>query len=265
MSFCSISMLGLPISESSFPSLPLAAWRARPFPRIDRCVRANVRVGSELTPRDGQNAQRFAAHLFRDREDLFSARFVDGARARRAGLFFAHRQEDVGTAFRVRDLLALLIERDDGHPLAIAVERNLFDDLKLRRDGLTRDAAFGREREERAFRRVAHDLVGAVTLLFELRVVCERRRRQEIAQRKRELRDDLAGAVEEIAFGIVAGAGRGVAFVARVDFANGHLVLGERAGLVGADDGRRAERLDGRELANDGSTLSPSAAFRAPT
>ena len=36
------------------------------------------------------------------------------------------------------------------------------------------------------------------------------------------------------------------------DLAHGHLVLGERAGLVGRDDRRRAERLDGAEMAHDG-------------
>ncbi len=42
---------------------------------------------------------------------------------------------------------------------------------------------------------------------------------------------------------------------AGVDLADCHLVLGERAGLVRADDGRRAERLDRGELADDGAAL----------
>ncbi len=55
--------------------------------------------------------------------------------------------------------------------------------------------------------------------------------------------------------GIVARAGDVVALAAGVDLAHGHLVLRERAGLVGADDGGGAERLDRGELADDGAAL----------
>ena len=49
----------------------------------------------------------------------------------------------------------------------------------------------------------------------------------------------------------------------RDDPTHRHLVLGERAGLVGGDDVRRAERLDRREMAHDGVPSSPCAARRA--
>jgi len=42
-----------------------------------------------------------------------------------------------------------------------------------------------------------------------------------------------------------------VEFQPRTDPADGHLVGGERAGLIGADDRRAAERLDRRQTAHD--------------
>ena len=61
----------------------------------------------------------------------------------------------------------------------------------------------------------------------------------------------------------VAGAAEGHASACGRDHAHGHLVLRERAGLVGGDHVGGAERLDGREMAHDGVTSSPCAARRA--
>ena len=91
--------------------------------------------------------------------------------------------------------------------------------------------------------------------LLERRVVAEGDGREQIAQRPVGGVDALVDRVEDRAAGVVAGAGHLVARAARVDHAYGHLVLRERAGLVGADDGRGAERLDRGELAHDGAAL----------
>ena len=50
---------------------------------------------------------------------------------------------------------------------------------------------------------------------------------------------------------LVAAAGDVVEPSAGMDFLHGHLILRERAGLVRANDGGAAERLDGGQLADD--------------
>ena len=119
-------------------------------------------------------------------------------------------------------------------------------DLDMREPGLFRDD------DERG--------LGGVTLygpafLFadELRVVAQQSRAQALGERDaRRGIDRPAVRAEDLAARFVAAAGDLVEHAAGIDGLHRHLILGERAGLVGADDGGAAERLDRGQLADDG-------------
>ena len=59
----------------------------------------------------------------------------------------------------------------------------------------------------------------------------------------------------ELASGLITGTGHFVIHPGRINGLHGHLVLGQRAGFVRADDGRTAQRFDRRQLADDHMTF----------
>jgi hypothetical protein len=119
--------------------------------------------------------------------------------------------------------------------------------------GLAVEAYFGRERVEGALGWVALDLPGAV-LLEQLRVVAQRgdaahqREHRFAAGDVRAVLRDLAGRRIAVSADLILGFGGDGGH-------HHHLHQSQRAGLVGADARDRAQRLDRRQLADDGVAL----------
>ena len=115
------------------------------------------------------------------------------------------------------------------------------------------DAELARGDDQRAFGRVALHHPAALAL-HQRRVVGERcgpqQFRDGVAVRRAFV--DLLAFDREVALGDVAAAADVDQRVGGGDGAQRHLVAGQRAGLVRADHGRGAERLDRRQLADDG-------------
>ena len=107
--------------------------------------------------------------------------------------------------------------------------------------------------DQGALRGVALDEPAAV-LVAERGVVGERRGAQRpfecVAMRGRGI--DCLAVDREVALGDVTAAADLDQRIGGGDRPHGHFVASERTGLVGADDGRGAERFDGRQLAHDG-------------
>ena len=108
--------------------------------------------------------------------------------------------------------------------------------------------------EHRGFRRVALHFE-ATLFARELRVVAEHARAQALGERRMPGDFHRRAADLDFALRLVTAAGDCKQFSARENLAHGHLVFRERAGLVGADDRRAAERFDGGEFADDGFSL----------
>ena len=110
---------------------------------------------------------------------------------------------------------------------------------------------FASHNDERCLGRISLDSPAAF-LVHELRIVGEQAGLEALGQRGM-LRQARGSATEEVqrAARLVTGAGDGKGFPVGEDFLHGHLVLGERAGLVRADDRGATEGLDGGQFAND--------------
>ena len=114
-------------------------------------------------------------------------------------------------------------------------------------------AEFSRGDNERAFGRIALH-APALLVMDKRRVIGERSGAQCAFDRATNilgLRQRLA-VERELAFRDIAAAADLDLGAGRVDRAHRHFIAGQRAGLVGADHGRGAERLDRRKLAHDG-------------
>ena len=129
----------------------------------------------------------------------------------------AQADHHVGRALGVLLVLAVQGLDDHGHHLAARVKRGLTHTRVL--GGQAGEPRLAGVVDERALSRLTH---GLAQLLVPLGVGAQRHAGQELLLRRSELVLD-----------------------------DGHLVLGKRAGLVGADGLRAAESLDGRELADD--------------
>ena len=158
---------------------------------------------------------------------------------------------------------------DDRHRLAFGIERDLVEHAVVSLPRL--DVGLARGDDQGPFGRVADDLPDAVVLGIgrNLRRVAPRGDLQRPHQVGPLLRvDRFANAVRLPFDAKVEGAARLVARSADVivgargdDLAHGHLVAGQRAGLVGADDRDRAQRLDARQPAHQG--VAPHQALQA--
>ena len=89
----------------------------------------------------------------------------------------------------------------------------------------------------------------------ELRIVAQHPGAQALGERGMFRCMDGRSPMADLTLGFVARAGDLVEFSARENLLHGHLVLGERAGLVRANHRRAAERLDRGQLADDGLPL----------
>jgi hypothetical protein len=156
----------------------------------------------------------------------------------------------------VGDGASLVVERHDRHPLAIGVERKLLYDTMRKRDRLLRAAALRGEREQRPFGGIADHLpLLGFSVELELGIRAERGRGEQVVERGRQLLEVLCFARLQVTARVVAFSRDAVAPSRGVHLSHRHLVLRERAGLVGADDACRAERLDGEKLAHDGASF----------
>ena len=139
---------------------------------------------------------------------------------------------------------------DDAHLLALRVERKLLDEL----EGVFLlpfpDAGLGRGAEDGDLRRVAED--GGLSVLDgQLGVVAEDPDDQGLDQVGVDARVDDFRSLAELAEGVVARA-RHLEGVARgPDGQDGHLVFGQGARLVRADDRGAAQGLDRGQLADE--------------
>ena len=162
------------------------------------------------------------------------------AHPRAAGQRFRRRALHVGR-------LAFAIHVDDRHAFADGLERQLvdlgpFDELRLQVEvGL-----LGGD-QQAALRRVAdHTPTVLLAGRQDLGVVAERHGAHDALQAAPRLVPRQLGAFDhEAADRLVAGAGHLQLLIADVQRLDRHLGLRKRAGLVGADDVRRSERLYG--------------------
>jgi hypothetical protein len=176
-------------------------------------------------------------------------------RAHRAGDAFggAAPEQHVGRALgdgadRSRVLGVRLQRR---HELALRGERELADALESRPPCVREAVDLGLGHEEGPLRRIALDPPFAVALA-QGRVVGEAAGTDQGAHlfQQRALAQDLTVDARP-AVGTVAAPGEVHLPGRRDHLLDRHLVLGQRAGLVRADDGGRSERLDGRQALDD--------------
>ena len=154
----------------------------------------------------------------------------------------AAREDDLGSPFHERPRLSF--ERaNDGHALAVRVERDAAQARHVDVELLRRDATLRGHDEERALGRVA-DNPGAALARVEDGVVAGRRGTQETEQRLVGHRRYLGVVAEEDTVGRVSLARHAEHAFGGNHLARRHLTDGESPGLVGADHLRTAERLD---------------------
>ena len=191
-----------------------------------------------------EHAKRLALHVGRRCRGLRLLR----ERERRA------REDDLDGALHVCDAVSAG-EVDGAHALPLGAERQL---REAREPGgflrMTEAALLGDD-EERALGRIADDRPRALRL-GQPGVVAEDSGAQELAERRRV---DDAPVDPEAAEGLIADPFDLDRPPRRPEADDGHLVLRERARLVGADDGRLAERLDRRRGAGRGRAAAPCA------
>ena len=142
---------------------------------------------------------------------------------------------------------------DRRHPLALGVERHLGDAREGRVEVVLPDAGVGRGHDQRAFGRVADRVVAAAVASRPATATASLHSAPAISSRSRV---GCAPGVATLPVGTSSNAVliRRLRQVERVvgdvERRHRHAVLRQRAGLVRADDGDRAERLDGRQLAD---------------
>ena len=193
-----------------------------------------------------------------------ACRICGAALRRQRPCFLAHqlvrtaRQQDVRRAFGEDEqtLLPLGVAMNRAHQLAFGRERH------LRRCGRSAPRALHPPARPCALRRSARlrsdrPAPSSVRRAPAARRCWRDRRRQAHARSSDRSAPSigLPPSAPHLALGRVARAAQGHAPARGDDPAHRHLVLGERAGLVGGDDVRRAERLDRREMADDGVPL----------
>ena len=197
----------------------------------------------QLLVGDAKYAQSVLRHRFVDRQQLVALGDVERSRSAAALERCAALQHDFGSAFHEGDDPAVGHRMDRRHALALRAERELLD----ARSGAARLVGFqsslGRDDDQRAFGWIAlHEQARAV-----LADHCVAR---EHAGLQQQLQPGIVHRPADAAFRSVSAATHVDRAAADVKPAHRHLALGQRAGLVGADDTGAAERLDGGHLAD---------------
>ena len=162
----------------------------------------------------------------------------------------AHLQDALRRPFHENDLVPVgsIVQRR--HEAVLGAEGNFVESRPLGPDVAGMKPRLGGERDERTFHRIAIDGPCAAGPVH-VRIVA-----QEAGAHEREdggppgVVVHLGGELQ-LAVGSVAGAGSARLAVCDDDALRRHLVAGERAGLVGADDRRGSQGLDRRQPAHD--------------
>jgi hypothetical protein len=202
---------------------------------------------------DGQGAKRRLAEAIDRGQDLGSSR-AGQLLARCADPFVrAARQQYVGGALGDHRDLALSrgVGFDAAHELALGGERHLTD-AREAGGALLGDAELALRHEERCVGGIALDRPGPVVVAKD-RVVGQAPSAQhdaDLLEQRPVVRQFVAEC--DLAFGLVADAGHRHLTGMGDDALDRHLVLGQRARLVGADDRGGAQGLDRRQLLDDG-------------
>ncbi len=226
---------------------------------LDIALGGRLRVHAERLGRhgargDGERAQRLlgepfvalqkvGASFFRERDGL-------AVLPKEAALRQQHLRRALDEDAQVVGVFA--VDMDRGVTLALGGEGDFGETRKpLQLAGV--DAELARGDDQRAFGGVALHHPPALAL-HQRRVIGERCGSQQfrdgVAMRRAFV--DLLAFDREVALGDVAAAADVDQRVGGGDGAQRHLVAGQRAGLVRADHGCGAERLDRRQLADDG-------------
>ncbi len=159
----------------------------------------------------------------------------------------AARQYRLDRTLDVDQRLRATVQR--GHVLVLRLERHGVQPRVRRRLGRLVQPGLARGDDERALGRVAVDAPGA-SILAQHGVVAEQAGAQQLVERRRQHRQRLAGARDLALRRIAHAADLGVD-AAGPQPLHGHLVARQGAGLVRADHRRAAQRLDGRQVADD--------------
>ena len=169
---------------------------------------------------------------------------IEGDVAGGRALHPTHVEQALGCTLDVDQCLAADRSVQRRHVAVPGIERDLVDPRELRPSRLRFVARLGAEHDERTFHRVAldHPVRPVAT---QLRIVAEQCRQGDLAQDR--VTGRLDGTLRR-----VADAMDGELPVGRDHRLHGHLVAGQRAGLVRADGGDRAQGLDRGQPADDG-------------
>lgn len=160
---------------------------------------------------------------------------------------------------------------DDGHQLPFRIERKFLIPLVHGCQACFGQTHLGRQGQQGAFGRVpfqfpsgrgrrlllAFALVTRILLysLDDFGVVAQSPDLQEPAQRLIGPQLDRLALMEDLSSRIIALSGHLQDAAPKPDPGDGHFILGQRARLVGADDGGAAKRLDRRQLPHNGLAL----------
>jgi hypothetical protein len=182
---------------------------------------------------------------------VLPARGVDRDGLAVAALVGAHGEQALGRALEEDHVAARMVVVERRHVLPLGGEGDGVEPRQIARLVVGIEVGLAAEDDQSGLHRVAfRDPVVAVAP--DGGVVAEHPDAQDLAQ------VIPVGGLEAAAVGAEAALG-GVAdpldldhVVGEADGAHGHLVAGQRAGLVGADRRDRAQRLDGRQAADDG-------------
>ena len=208
---------------------------------------------------DAQRAQRLGGQLLDRGQNLRPPFFSQRAHLVAATFVRAARQQHIGSTLgdHGHRICVLGVGLHCAHQLAVGGEGHLADAGKALVHLFGADADLARRHHQRRLGRVALDSPGTL-LLFEHGVVRQRAAQQRTAHIGQQdwVGRLLAAAVQQhLPLRCVADAGQFHASAGGDDGAHGHLVLGQRARLVRADDRGRTERLHRRQLAHDGVAL----------
>jgi hypothetical protein len=206
----------------------------------------------ERTVGDGERAQGLIGQPVDRAEDLPPALVRQRHVARPDTLASAARQQDIrGALGHQRDLAAVgRVRFERAHQLPLGAERDLAAPAESA-GALLRRAELSLRDEERRLGRIALHRPAAVVAPQDgvAGEAAAAQHRAHLGPQRPAL--DRAAVDRDLPGGLVAGAADRRLTGAGDDAQDRHLVAGQGAGLVGSDDRRRAERLDGRQALHD--------------
>ena len=266
------------------PPRPLHRWpdfrpgRIRHRHQPNQCQATFNRIGADLgwqfiqvTTGHGQDAQSRAPQLTVDILDVLAAARREWHAHAILQDNIAEGQHHVGCTFDVGDVFGAaaltppgaggraVYAVDGAHTLAFAVEGHLGHARQSLFDLVAPQAGFGRYHHQCPFRRITHHAVllsiGLGFGRFQLGVGAKQASGQQGHDFSVIVRVGRLAVAVELARGLIALAAHVQSQVRHVEPHGHHLVLGQRTGLVGADDSGRAQRLHRRQASDEGIAL----------